>query len=65
MTGYRIGDVRAGAVPEVVGAYPRLDFKREFAARFVDQAARKPSCRVAEMVATGKLEAIAGAPYDS
>ena len=65
VTGFRIGDVRAGAVPEVVGAYPRLDFKREFAALFVDQATRKPSCRVAEMVTTGKLDAIAKAPFDS
>ena len=65
VTGYRIGDVRPEAIPEVVAAYPRLEFKREFAALFVDQAARKPSCRVAEMVATGKLEAIANAPFDS
>jgi len=65
VSGYRIGDVRESAIPAVVGAYPRLDFKREFAARFVDQATRKPSCRVAEMVATGKLEAIASAPFDS
>jgi hypothetical protein len=65
VTGYRIGDVRASAVPEVVGAYPRLEFKREFAALFVDQATRKPACRVAEMVATGKLQAIANAPFES
>ena len=65
VTGYRIGDVRPEAIPEVVGAYPRLEFKRVFAALFVDQATRKPSCRVAEMVATGKLEAIAKAPFAS
>jgi hypothetical protein len=65
VTGYRIGDVRATSIPEVVAAYPRLDFKREFAGLFVDQATRKPTCRVAEMVATGKLEAIASAPFDS
>jgi hypothetical protein len=65
VTGYRIGEVRASAIPEVVGAYPRLDFKREFSALFVDQAGRKPACRVAEMVATGKLDAIAQAPFDS
>jgi hypothetical protein len=65
VTGYRIGDVRAKAVPGVLAAYPRLEFKRDFAARFVDQATRKPSCRVAEMVATGKLDAIANAPFDS
>lgn len=47
------------------GAYPRLDFKREFAALFLDQAARKPSCHAAQMVATGKPEAIANAPFES
>jgi hypothetical protein len=65
VTGYRIGDVRPGAVPKVVAAYPRLDFKREFATLFVDQASRKPACRVAEMVSTGKLDAIAMAPFES
>jgi hypothetical protein len=64
VTGYRIGDVRATSVPEVVAAYPRLEFKREFSALFVDQATRKPTCRVAEMIATGKLEAIANAPFE-
>jgi hypothetical protein len=65
VTGYRFTDVRPGVVPDVLAAYPRLTFKRDFAAMFADQAARKPACRVAEMVATGKLEAIARAPFDS
>ena len=65
VTGYRVRDVRPSAIPEVLRAYPRLDFKEGFAAMFVDQATRKPTCRVAEMVATGKLEAIAKAPFDS
>jgi hypothetical protein len=65
VTGYRYADVRRAIVPPVLAAYPRLDFKREFGALFVDQAARKPTCRVAAMVATGKLEAINRAPYDS
>jgi len=65
VTGYRIGDVRPVAIPKVLAAYPRLDFKQGFSALFVDQAVRKPSCRVAEMVATGKLEAIADAPFES
>ena len=65
VTGYRIADVRPSAVPAIVGAYPRLDFKRGFSATFVDQAARKPACRVAEMVATGKLDAIEKAPFES
>jgi HD domain-containing protein len=65
VTGHRFTDVRADIVLGVLAAYPRLDFKREFAALFVDQASRKPSCRVAEMVNAGKLEAIAQAPFDS
>jgi HD domain len=65
VTGHRYADVRRAVVPQVLGAYPRLEFKREFAALFADQAVRKPICRVAEMVAAGKLEAINRAPYDS
>jgi hypothetical protein len=65
VTGYRFGDVRPGSVAPVLAAYPRLAFKRDFAAAFADQAARKPGCSVARMVATGKLEAIAAAPYES
>ena len=52
-------------MPPVLAAYPRLDFKRDFGAMFVDQASRKPTCTVAAMVRTGKLEAINRAPYDS
>jgi hypothetical protein len=65
VTGYRYADVRRAIVPEVLAAYPRLDFKREFGALFADQAARKPTCSVARMMASGKLEAINRAPYDS
>ena len=65
VTGYRFTDVRPEIIPGLLGAYRRLDFKREFAALFVDQASRKPTCRVAEMVNAGKLEAIAQAPFDS
>lgn len=65
VTGYRYADIRRAVVSEVLAAYPRLDFKREFGALFVAQAAHKPTCTVARMVATGKLEAINRAPYDS
>jgi hypothetical protein len=64
VTGYRYADVRRAVVPAVLTAYPRLDFKREFGALFADQAARKPACSVARMMAAGKLEAINRAPYD-
>ena len=65
VTGYRYADVRPAAIGPILAAYPRLDFKRDFSAAFVDQATRKPSCRVAEMIRTGKLDAIAKAPYES
>lgn len=65
VTGYRYADVRRAVVPRVLAAYPRLAFKREFGALFADQAARKPTCSVARMMASGKLEAINRAPYDS
>jgi hypothetical protein len=65
VTGYRFTDVRPAFLPGLLAAYPRLDFKRDFAALFLDQAARKPHCRVSEIVASGKLEAIAAAPFDS
>lgn len=65
VTGYRFADVRRAIVPEVLAAYPRLEFKREFGALFADQAARKPTCSVARMMAAGKLQAIQRAPYDS
>ncbi len=65
VTGYRFADVRPGVIPDVLAAYPRLTFKRDFAQMFVDQATRKPQCRVAEMVATGKLDAIERAPFES
>jgi hypothetical protein len=65
VTGWRIGDVRLGSIASVLAAYPRLEFKRDFAAAFVDQARRKPTCIVAAMVASGKVEAIAKAPFES
>ncbi len=64
VTGYRFTDVRPAVIPGLLAAYPRLDFKREFAALFVDQASRKPTCRAAEMVGGGMLEAIARAPFE-
>jgi hypothetical protein len=64
VTGHRFTDVRPAVIPGLLAAYPRLDFKREFAALFVDQASRKPTCRAAEMVGGGMLEAIARAPFE-
>lgn len=64
VTGDRLTDVRPAIIPGLLAAYPRLDFKPEFAALFVDQATRKPTCPAAEMASTGMLEAIAQAPFD-
>lgn len=65
VTGERLTDVRPAIVPGVLAAYPRLDFKRQFSALFVEQARRKPTCAASEMLATGMLEAIAQAPFAS
>ena len=65
VTGERFTDVRPAIIPGLLAAYPRLDFKREFTALFVDQASRKPICPAANMAATGMLEEIALAPFDS
>jgi hypothetical protein len=65
VTGERSTDVRSAIIPAVLAAYPRLDFKREFSARFVDQVSRKPTSLAAEMAARGILEEIARAPFDS
>jgi hypothetical protein len=65
VTGHRFGDVRPAIVPGLLDTYPRVDFKREFTQRLVDQASRKPTCPAVEMIAAGILEEIANAPFDS
>ena len=65
VTGYRFDHIRPESIRPVLVAYPRLEFKREFAAAFRDQVARKPTCIAAEMVRNGILEEIANAPFDS
>ena len=65
VTGDRIADVRSAIIPRLLAEYPRLDFKRDFTARLVDQAPRKPNGVAAEMVAAGMLDEIAQAPFES
>ena len=65
VTGYRFADLPDALVRDVIEAYPRLDFKRAFAAQFEDQAARKPACRAAEMVLAGMIDTIHSAPFES
>jgi HD superfamily phosphodiesterase len=61
--GRRLEEIPTTLVPRVIEAFPRLEFKREFSQLFADQAARKPRCRAAEMVAAGMLPQIASAPF--
>ena len=65
VTGERFSDVGSAIITPLLAAYPRLDFKREFAARFAEQVSRKPTSRAAEMAARGILEEIAQAPFES
>ena len=65
VTGHRFADVRPAIVPGLLIEYPRHDFKREFTARLIDQASRKPTCPAAEMIAAGILDEIAQAPFAS
>jgi hypothetical protein len=65
VTGYRYGEVRSSIVTAVLAAYPRLAFKEGFGQFFRDQARRKPTCRVAKRVATGMIDVINAAPFDS
>ena len=65
VSGDRLLDVRPAIIPGVLAAYPRLDFKREFAAKVADQASRKPTTKAADMINDGMLEAIAQAPFES
>jgi HD domain len=65
VTGDRFADIRPAIIPGLLAEYPRFDFKREFTALLVDQAARKPTCPAAGMIAEGILEEIAQAPFES
>lgn len=65
VTGYRYDHIRPEAIGPVLSAYPRLEFKRDFAAAFRDQVARKSTCIAVEMVRAGLLEEIANAPFDT
>jgi len=60
-----VADIRPATVTAVLAAYPRIDFKREFAARFIDQVSRKPSCPAAALASNGILDEIAHAPFES
>jgi hypothetical protein len=65
VSGDRLADARPAIIPAVLAAYPRLDFKREFTARFVEQASRKPTGPGKVLIEAGILGDIAQAPFDS
>lgn len=65
VTGDRFPELRPTMAAAVLAAYPRLDFKRGFAALVVDQVSRKPTCPAVALIAAGMLEEIASAPFDS
>lgn len=65
VTGDRLADVRPGLIPAVLAAYPRLDVNREFTARLMDQASRKPTSPGAFLTNAGIFGQIAQAPFDS
>jgi predicted HD phosphohydrolase len=67
VTGHRHGELTPRIVEDVVRDYPRVDFKRGFAALIADEAARKPnpSCWAVMAVAGGIDERIAAAPFHS
>lgn len=61
--GYRAEDVAPQTRAAIVARHPRLDFKRDFAALVLDQAARKPDCHIAGHVGLGFARKIAAAPF--
>jgi hypothetical protein len=65
VTGNRFADVQPAIIPQLLAAYPRIDFKGAFTALLVDQASRKPTCPAVEMIGAGILDEIAKAPFDS
>jgi hypothetical protein len=67
VTGHRHGDLASQIIDQVVGAYPRLDFKRGFMELIARQAAQKPNsnCWATRVVAAGIDERIAAAPFAS
>jgi hypothetical protein len=65
MAGPSAGLIRPAIVPGLHAAYSRLDFKRAFGCPLRRPGLRKPTYPAAEMAATGILEEIAQAPFDS
>ena len=64
VSGRRVEEISRRALREVVGRYPREDFKREFAALLGSEARRKPNCSAALLFEHGLKERIdeAGLP---
>lgn len=61
--GLRLDEIPEIDVEELLGRWPRCDFKREFAACLEDQAARKPNSHIAGAMAIGLADRIRAAPF--
>lgn len=65
VVGLRPEEFPPEARAEILARYPRRDFGREFAARFEDQASRKPGSAAAASIANNGAERIKANPLDS
>lgn len=61
--GYHAEDVAAQTRADVVAAYPRLNFKRDFGALMEGEARRDPNAHIAGLVALGFTRRMALAPF--
>ncbi|QFZ19432.1 HD domain-containing protein [Saccharothrix syringae] len=64
VSGSRVGEFTPEFRAEVVERYPRLGFVEAFTARFADQAARKPGCAAAGLVASDWPRRVRENPLD-
>lgn len=66
ISGRRTDEIPAQLRSEILQRYPRLGLAAEFTGYFDDQAARKPECRAARIVAAGGFAArVAANPLDA
>jgi cyanamide hydratase family protein with HD domain len=63
VVGFRAEDLSPDTVRHIVGAYPRLGFKKAFAETLEDEVRRKPRSHMAGHVGLGFLRKIHSAPF--
>ncbi|MEV7286323.1 HD domain-containing protein [Streptomyces sp. NPDC093252] len=64
VSGGTLGDFDPAFRRALVAAYPRGDFAASFVRLFADQAARKPRCSAALLVANGMADRVTANPLD-